>query len=338
MTLARLVGRRLAFTVFLLLGVATMTFFISHVVPGDPVSLMMGERGTDAQIAQKKHELGLDRPLGVQYVSYLEGLAHLDLGRSVRTSRPVMDDLRQYFPATVELATAALLISIVIGIPLGVLSAIGHNKWSDHVSRIFSLLGVSTPVFWLGLLLLYFCYARWDVLPAGGRLGDFVSAPPTRTGLLVIDSLLAANAAALWDALRHLCLPALCLGYASTATIARIVRAQMLEVLAQDYVRTARALGLRRFVVLFKYALKNALIPTVTVIGLSYGGLLSGAVLTESIFSWPGIGRYAVGSMANLDFPALMGVTLLIAVTYSLVNLAVDLAYLVLDPRIRISS
>ncbi len=331
----QVIARRLALTAFLLVGITFMTFLLSHVVPGDPVATMLGERGSEAQIASMRHKLGLDRPLPVQYYHYLADLCRLDLGTSIRTRRPVIADLADYFPATVELSTCALLLSIVLGVPLGVLSATQRDRPADHAARLFSLAGVSVPVFWLGLLTLMLFYARWDILPAGGRLGDFVEPPPAVTGLLLVDSLLALNFAAFRDALWHLILPSLCLGYYSIATLARMVRAQMLEVLGQDYIRMAAACGLPGHRILFKYAMKNTMIPVITVIGLSYGGLLSGAVLTETIFSWPGLGKYAVGSTVNLDFPALMGVTLLIALMYSVVNLAVDVAYLIVDPRTR---
>lgn len=330
-----MIARRLALGLFLLLGISLMTFVISHVVPGDPVATLLGERGTEEQIARERHRLGLDRPLPVQYGLYLRDLLTLDLGTSIRTRRPVLRDLADYFPATVELATAALVVSVTLGIPLGVLAATRRDTWVDHGARLFSMAGVSMPVFWLALLSLMLLYGRWDLVPPGGRLSDFVDPPMRVTGLLTIDSLLSGNLAALRDALWHLMLPALCLGYYTTSTLARQVRAQMLEVLGQDYVRMAWALGMSGRVVLFRYALKNALIPVVTSIGLSYGSLLSGAVLTETIFSWPGLGKYAVGASVNLDFPALMGATLLMAVVYSLVNLAVDIAYVYLDPRIR---
>jgi peptide/nickel transport system permease protein len=334
-TLRALLLRRLALSVFLLLGITLLTFVISHIVPGDPVATMLGDRGTEAQITAMREKLGLDRPYIVQYLAYLKDLAHLDLGTSLRTRRPVLTDLAAYFPATCELATCALLLSVALGIPLGVLAATKRDTWIDHASRLFSMAGVSVPVFWLALLTLMLFYSRWDLIPAGGRLSDFTEPPTHFTGLLLVDSVLSVQPATFVDAAWHLLLPSLCLGYYSTATLARQVRAQMLEVLGQDYIRLAIACGLPKRTILFRYALKNALIPVVTTIGLSYGSLLSGAVLTETIFAWPGLGKYAVGSTVNLDFPALMGVTLLIAVIYSVVNLVVDLAYLLLDPRLQ---
>lgn len=333
--LRRVLVRRLGMAVFLLFGISLMTFALSHVVPGDPVATMLGERGTDAQVARLRSQLGLDRPLPVQYGRYVWGLLHLDLGTSIRTRRPVVADLADYFPATFELATCALLISLALGVPLGVFSALRRDRLLDHGARVFSLVGVSVPVFWLALLLLGLLYGRWDVLPAGGRLSDFTLPPPRITGLMLVDSLLALDGHAFLDAAWHLVLPSVCLGYLTTAMLARMVRAQMLEVLGLDYVRMARALGLPETRVVGVYALKNALLPVVTMVGLAYGSLLSGAVLTETIFSWPGIGKYAVGSSVSLDFPALMGVTLLVAAVYSVVNLAVDLVYVALDPRLR---
>jgi peptide/nickel transport system permease protein len=330
-----MVARRLGFTIFLLLGISLLTFIISHCVPGDPVATLLGERGTEAQIANLRHQLGLDRPLPVQYAHYVWDLLHMDLGQSLRTRRPVLDDLVDYFPATVELSTTALFIALLLGIPLGVAGALGHNRWPDHLTRVGALTGVSTPIFWLGLLCLRLFYSRWDLLPPGGRIGDYVDPPVRHTGLLLVDALWDHNGPAFLSGLQHLLLPAACLSVVALASMARLVRSQMLEVLSQDYVRTAIAGGLRYRTVIFRYALKNALLPAITAVGLQYGSLLSGAVLTETIFSWPGIGKYAVGSMVNLDFPALMGVTLLIAVTYSLVNLAVDLIYVFVDPRLR---
>jgi peptide/nickel transport system permease protein len=329
-------ARRLGTAAFLLFGITLMTFWLSHVVPGDPVAAMLGERGSPEQIARKRQELGLDRPLPEQYLRYLMDLSRLDLGRSLRTRRPVLEDLRDCFPATFELATAALVLSLVLGLSLGVGAALWRDRWPDHLLRLLALAGVSMPVFWLALVALLVFYFWLDLLPPGGRISDYVPAPPRMTGLYLVDSLLAGDAAAFWSSLRHLVLPAFCLGYLTTATLARMVRSQMLEVLEQDYIRTARALGLPRHQILLKYALKNALLPVVTSLGLAYGSLLSGAVLTETIFSWPGLGRYAVGSMLSLDFPALMGVTLLIAVIYLAVNLLVDLLYAAVDPRIRL--
>jgi len=299
------------------------------------VAAALGDHATDAQIAQFRAEYHLDRPLPEQYLTYATGILRGDLGRSIRTRRSVADDLADSFPATLELSFAALLISIVLGVPAGVWSAISRGRLPDLVVRVLSLAGGSLPVFWLGLIVIGLFYYQLGWFPGGGRLDTFVPPPPTRTGLYVLDSILAGDLTALRSSLVHLVLPALTLGYFSTAVIARMTRSSMLEVLGQDYMRTARAKGLREPVIVLRHALRNALIPTVTIIGLTFGSLLSGAVLTETIFSWPGLGRYATASAVSLDFPAVLGVTLLAAVVYPVANLIVDVAYYWLDPRIQ---
>jgi len=329
--------RRILFTILMLFGITIMTFIISHIVPGDPVIAILGERGTDEQIAFLRHKLGLDQPLWKQYIIYMVQLSHLDMGVSIRTNRPVAKDLAHYFPATFELSTFAIFLSILLGIPAGIISAIKKDKWIDHFTRIFSLLGVSIPVFWLGLILLALFYAKLGILPSSGRIDMFIDPPTHITGLYLIDSLLTGNWAAFISSLRHLILPAICLGYLSMARIVRMMRSSMLEVLSQDYIRTAKATGLSWRKIIWKYALKNAFIPTLTVIGLSYGSLLSGAVLTETIFSWPGLGKYVVDSALFLDFSAIMGVTLIIALIYSIANMIVDILYSFFDPRVSLS-
>ena len=335
MNILNFLFRRFIGIIAVMIGVSLITFAISHVIPADPVAAALGDHATDSQIAAFRAEYGLDKPLVDQYVIYVSGLAHGDLGTSIRTRRPVIDDLRDFFPATFELSLAALLISILFGIPAGIISSLARNRLPDHIVRVFSLLGGSLPIFWLGLILIGIFYTQLGWLPVGGRIDDFIKPPQTITGLYVVDSLITGNIAALQSSIVHLILPALTLGYYSTAVIARITRSSMLEVLSQDYMRTARAKGLRERVVVVRHGLRNALIPTLTIIGVTFGSLLSGAVLTETIFTWPGLGRYATASAINLDFPAVMGVTLLAAIIYTLANLAVDLGYHVLDPRIQ---
>ena len=318
-----------------MIGVSVITFAISHVIPADPVAAALGDHATDAQIAQFRTEYHLDRPLPEQYLIYATGILHGDLGKSIRTRRSVADDLADSFPATLELSFAALLISIVLGVPAGVWSAVSRGRVPDYVVRLLSLAGGSLPVFWLGLIVIGLFYYQLGWFPGGGRLDTFVPPPPTRTGLYVVDSILSGDFEALRSSLVHLVLPALTLGYFSTAVIARMTRSSMLDVLSQDYMRTARAKGLAERLVIFRHGLRNALIPTVTIIGLTFGSLLSGAVLTETIFSWPGLGRYATASAVSLDFPAVLGVTLLAAIVYPVANLAVDIAYYWLDPRIQ---
>ena len=327
--------RRVVGIAAVMIGVSVITFAISHVVPADPAVAALGDHATDAQIAAFRAEYHLDRPLPEQYATYVVGLLHGDLGRSIRTRRSVADDLADSFPATLELSLAALAISLLIGIPAGIWSAIYRGRLPDVIVRVAALAGGSLPVFWLGLIVIGLFYYQLGWFPGGGRLDTFVSPPPTRTGLYVVDSVLALDVDALRSSLIHLVLPSLTLGYFSTAVVARMTRSSMLEVLGQDYMRTARAKGLREPVIVLRHALRNALIPTVTIIGLTFGSLLSGAVLTETIFSWPGLGRYATASAVSLDFPAVLGVTLLAAVVYPVANLVVDVAYYWLDPRIQ---
>ncbi len=327
--------RRLVGIVFVMGGVSIITFAISHLVPADPAAAALGDHATDGQIAAFRAEYGLDKPVAEQYVIYMNGLLHGDLGRSIRTRRPVADDLRDFFPATFELSFAALIVSLLIGLPTGMISAVAHNRLPDHFVRLFSLVGGSLPIFWLGLMLISLFYSRLGWLPGGARLDQFLDPPHSITGLYVLDSLLTGNVATLQSSLHHLLLPAFTLGYFTTAVIARMMRSSMLEVMRQDYMLVARAKGLRQRAVIVRHGLRNALIPTLTIIGVTFGSLLSGAVLTETIFSWPGLGRYATASAISLDFPAVMGVTLLAAVIYPLANLLVDLSYHWLDPRIQ---
>ncbi|MDR7544102.1 MAG: ABC transporter permease [Armatimonadota bacterium] len=336
MNLATYVARRLGLMSLVLFGVLVITFVVSHVIPADPVGAILGGNAPPEKVDALRRQLGLDKPLHLQFVTYLWGVLHGDLGTSLRTGRPVWRDIQQYFPATVELTVSAILLAILLGVPMGVVSAVRRNQAADHAARLFSIVGVSMPVFWTGLVLLLFLYYRLGWLPGPGRLDLAVLPPPSRTGLLVLDSLAARNWAALQNTLAHLLMPAFVLGYVATATIARITRSSMLDVLGQDYIRTARAKGLWERVVILRHALRNALIPTVTVIGLVFGGLLEGSVLTETIFAWPGLGRYITTGYITLDYPAVMGGTLYIAVVFSVVNLVVDLTYAVLDPRIRL--
>jgi len=318
-----------------LIGVSIITFSLSHLVPADPAIVALGDHATDAQIDAFREKYGLNKPVPEQYWIYVTNLIQGDLGISLRTRRPVASDLHDFFPATFELSLTALILSILIGIPAGVVSATARNRLPDHIVRLVSLIGGSVPIFWLGLILIGFFYGRLGWLPGGARIDKFIPPPPMVTGLFTVDSLLAGNPEAFWSSVHHLFLPALALGYFSTAIIARMMRSSMLEVLNQQYVLAARAKGLRQWKVVWRHAARNALIPTVTTIGVTFGSLLSGAVLTETIFSWPGLGRYATNSAINLDFPAVMGVTLLAALVYTAANLIVDVGYHWLDPRIR---
>lgn len=335
MNFFRFAARRLVGIVFVLIGVSVITFTISHLVPADPAVAALGDRARDEQLAAFRAEYGLDKPVVEQYFIYMKNLLQGDLGKSIRTRRPVAQDLGEFFPATFELAMVALLIAVLIGIPTGILSALNRNKVPDHAVRVFALIGGSLPIFWLGLLLIGLFYTQLGWLPAGGRIGQFVEPPERITGLFIPDSILTGNMEALQSSVWHILLPAFTLGYFSTAVISRMMRSSMLEVMNQDYLRTARAKGLRERGVVLRHAFRNALIPTLTIIGVTFGSLLAGAVLTETIFSWPGLGRYATAAAIGLDFPAVMGVTLLAAIIYPIANLMVDLGYAWLDPRIK---
>ncbi len=335
MTLFSYLLRRLVGFAAVMVGISIITFGISHLVPTDPAVVALGDHATDAQIDAFREKYGLNKPVPEQYWIYVTNLIQGDLGISLRTRRPVADDLLDFFPATFELSLTALVLSILIGIPAGVVSATARNRLPDHFVRILSLIGGSVPIFWLGLILIGFFYGRLGWLPGGARIDRFIPPPPLVTGLFTVDSVLAGNSKAFWSSVHHLILPALALGDFSTAIIARMMRSSMLEVLNHQYVLSARARGLRQGRVVWRHAARNALIPTVTTIGVTFGSLLSGAVLTETIFSWPGLGRYATNSAINLDFPAVMGVTLLAALVYTITNLIVDVGYQWLDPRIR---
>lgn len=327
--------RRLLLAAFAVFGVLVIVFFLSHIIPGDPVAAILGPQAPEHILQELRHRYGLDRPIYEQFVRFLGRLARGDLGDSLATHRPVMQDLRQFFPATIELATAAIVIGAVVGLAVGIISAVAQGSWLDHAVRFLSLIGLSMPVFWLGLLLLLVFYFWLGLVPGPGQLDIFISRPPYVTGMILIDALLAGDWEALRNALGHLLLPAIVLGSHALAGIARITRASMLEVLGQDYIKVARAKGLAERTVVLRHALKNALLPIITVIGIYYGGLLEGAVLTETVFSWPGLGRYATSAILSQDFAAIMGVTILIALVFSFANLVVDLAYGFLNPKIR---
>jgi len=329
------IRKRLLFLALVVIGVSMITFAISHLIPGDPAMLVAGDRATPEIVERIREDMGLNKPLPEQYWIYLKGIVSGDLGTSLRTRRPVTEDLKLYFPATLELAFVALVLATAVGVPLGVASAVWRDKPIDHLVRALAVTGISTPAFWLGLLLIVLFYGDLGLLPGGGRIDPDITRPPTVTGFLLIDALLAGDLTAFTSAVRHIILPALTLGFVHLGVVARQIRSAMMEELQQDYVRTARANGLSRRNVIFREALPNALIPSVTVLGLALGDLLYGAVLTETVFAWPGMGAYVVNSIQALDFPAVMGFTVVVSFAYVLVNLAVDLLYMVIDPRIR---
>lgn len=329
------VAKRLLLLVVMLFGLLIITFTISHVAPGDPASLAAGPDATLEMRERIRQEFGLDQPLHVQLGRYVAGVLEGDLGRSVRTNRPVLDDLLRYFAATFELVTFSILIAIVIGIPIGVLSAVFQNTWFDHTARILSVSGVAIPMFWLGLMAQLFIALQLGWLPLGGRLGILAQPPEPITHLYLVDAALRGQWGLFQDALAHIILPAVALCFPALASIIRVNRADMIEALSMDYIVNARAQGIGRFRIIAAYALKNAMLPTLAMIGLRYGWMLGGTVLVESVFDWPGIGLYATQSAIAQDFQPIMGVTLLIGINFMLANLLVDIAYGWLDPRTR---
>ncbi|MGQ0571405.1 MAG: ABC transporter permease [Armatimonadota bacterium] len=334
----RFIGRRVLVTVPVLFLITVLTFALTFLIPADPLAMVLSERAmANPEIVRAYRERwGLDAPPLARYLRYVQNLARGNLGTSIATQQPVIEDLKTFIPATVELTLAATLVAVGIGLPLGVIAAVSRDRWADHVARMGALIGVSMPVFWLGLLALATFYYRLRITPGPGRIDPHLTTPGIVTGLLTVDGLLAGNWAAVVDALHHLALPALVLGAYAMGIITRVTRSSVLEVLGADYVRTARAKGLAERLVLVRHALRNALIPTITVVGLAFGNLMAGAVMTETIFAWPGIGRYAVDAASRLDFPAIMGVTLFVAIVYVAINFLVDIAYALMDPRIRL--
>jgi peptide/nickel transport system permease protein len=326
--------RRLVLLIPTLVGLSILTFVISHVVPADPAKLAAGPRATPDMVETIRKEYGLDQPLIRQYVAYVGNLLHGDWGTSILTQHKVADDLRQRFPATLELVLAAMVIAIAGGIPLGVLAAVFQNRWPDQLSRLFAISSVSIPQFWFAIILQLTLANRFGWLPISRQLPTLLTPPPRLTGMVVVDSLAAGQFDTFTIALRHLVMPAVVLAIGPMAIITRTLRGDMLEALGQDYVRNARAKGLAERHVLVRHALRNAFIPSLTMIGLSFGWTLGGTVLVELVFDWPGIGKYAVDAAVRLDFEPIMGVTLLLGIVFIAINLLVDLLYSVLDPRI----
>ena len=319
----------------ILLGISIITFAITHIIPGDPLYILLSPYAKEEDVQKARVELGLDRPLYVQYGIYLNNVLHGDLGYAYRTRKPVIDDLKQRFPATFELTTLSLLLAVIVGIPLGVQAAVHRDTWFDHIIRVVSVGGVSIPIFWTGVVLIYIMYFKLQIAPPPlGRMGLSDIPPDTITGMYILDSILTRNWGALGTSLKYIALPAITLGFAMLAPIMRITRNSMLEVLNSNFVRTARSLGLTPNTVMYQDALRNTLLPIVTSIGLILGWSLGGEVLVEVVFSWPGLGYYAVNSILNTDYAPVQGFVLLTATIYVLVNLAVDLLYTAIDPRV----
>ncbi len=333
----RFLASRLLWASLVLVAITLVTFVLTRAIPVDPARAAAGPEASAEAVENLRHSMGLDRPVAVQYLSYMRDLLSLNFGRSIQTQQYVREDLRALFPATVELALVVIIAYAVTSIVLGVLAAVHQGGPLDYVVRTIALAGVGLPTFWLGMLLQIAFYKHLGWLPAAGRLDPFVPAPPRITGLYLLDSTLTGNWEALRSAASHLALPAVAAVLGRLAVGLKLTRIAMLEVLGEQYIRTARSKGLRGVVVVYKHGLRNALIPVVTTLGMQFSALLGGTVIVEVVFAWPGIGRYAVGSIKTIDFPAIMSVTVVLAVVFLVTNIIVDMLYVWLDPRIKYS-
>jgi peptide/nickel transport system permease protein len=317
-----------------LLGVSIIVFFMVRAIPGDPAQILLGQTATQAQVQEMRAQMGLDKPVVVQYVLFLRDAFTGDLGESITTGRPVTVELMARFPATLELTAFAMIIAVLVGVPVGVISAVKQYSILDKVTSVLALAGISMPIFWLAMIVVVIFTVNLQLLPFPGRLSSETTITAI-TGMVLVDSLLTFNVAGFWDGLKHLILPAVALGTIPMAVVTRMTRSSMLEVMHEDYVRTAHAKGVVPWRVIFKHALRNAMLPTVTVIGLQTGLLMGGAIITEQIFAWPGVGQIAYDSINRRDYAMIQGVVLYGAMLFVLVNLLVDILYAVLDPRVR---
>ncbi len=330
--------RRLLYTIPALIGVSMLIFGIARVLPGDPARLALGPEASEEMVQSFREELGLHLPVHTQYVRFVGDLFEGRLGMSLSTRRDVMVDLMDFFPATLELVTVSMILAVAVGIPLGILSAIYRDRWGDHMMRIFAMSGVSLPTFWIGILLQLLLAYHLGLLPIIGRIAHNIPPPTDITGFFILDSLITGNFAALKSSLAHLIMPAVVLALSPIAQIMRVIRANMIEQLRKGYILTARANGMPENLLVYKYMLKNAFTATLTIIGLLYGFFLGGAFVVETVFSWPGMARYGVRAFMHLDFNAIIGVVIVIAVAYAIINIVVDIAYGWLDPRIRLAA
>lgn len=333
--MARFVLRRLLLMGLMLVGLLAITFTISHIAPGDPAALAAGPDADRETIERVRVRYGLDKPLIEQFALYLGGIVTGDWGESIHTRHPVWDDLVAFFPATLELVTFSILIAVMLGVPLGVLAAVFQNSPLDHAIRIVTVSGVALPMFWLGLMAQLYFALHLGLFPLGGQLDLITDPPQPITHLLLVDSLLRGQPAVFLEALHHIILPAFALCFPALASIIRVNRAEMLETLKQDYIVNARAHGIAGLRIVAAYALKNAMLPTLAMIGLRFGWMLGGTVLVESVFDWPGIGLYAVDAAIASDFQAIMGATIVLGFFFMMTNLVIDILYGTLDPRVR---
>ncbi len=330
-----MIRRRLIGAIPVLIGMSFLVFFLMQLAPGDPVTLLLGEDAEPHEIEEVTREWGLDQPIIVQYWQFISQAVRGNFGESMRYGEPVTQLVAERLPATVELALASMLVAIIIALPIGVYSAIKHNSLWDHSGMTVALVGISVPNFWLGIMLIFFLGGQLNLLPVAGRLTYGVNVTPV-TQLMLVDALIAGDLAAFWDAVKHILLPAITLGTSFAAIITRISRSSVLEVIRQDYITTARAKGLSERTVIWKHTLRNALITIITILGLQLGALLSGSVITETVFSWPGIGSLLIQSITTRDYKLAQGVIFFFALVYFFVNLMVDLLYTWVDPRIRL--
>jgi ABC-type dipeptide/oligopeptide/nickel transport system permease component len=319
----------------ILFGISILTFVISNTIPGDPARLAAGPYADAKVINELRDKMGLNDPIYLQYGHYIAGILHGDLGHSNYSHQPVMKDIKQYFPATLELTLFSMFLTILVGLPFGIISANKKDKIADQFTRVMALVGVAMPAFWLGIIFLLFFYLKLGILPGSGRIDTGLSPPVTITGMYTIDSLLTGNWAVFQSAIIHLILPGITQAAVTVGMITRMTRSSMLEVLKSDYIRTAYAKGGSENRVLYGHALRNGLMPVLTLLGMTFGHSLGGSVLVESVFSWPGLGKYAVNAITYLDFPAVMAVTILIAVLFITVNLIIDILYQIVDPRLK---
>jgi len=334
--LSNYIIKRLLNLLPVLLGITLLVFLFLHLIPGDPATVLLGERATPEQVEALREQLGLNQPLPLQYLTFINNLLHLDFGSSIISGIPIIDEIKTRFPATFELSLAAMIVAVILGIPAGIVAAVYKNHPADNLTMIGSLLGVSMPVYWLGLLLIYLFAITLNWFPPSGRISieAGLNFQPI-TGFYLLDAILKFDINLLQDVLAHLILPALTLGTIPLAILARITRSSLLEVLSQDYIRTARAKGIPEHWVILRHGLKNALLPVVTIIGLQFGTLLGGAILTETIFSWPGIGSWIYEGILARDYPVVQGGVVVVSVIFVLVNLLVDISYALFDPRIK---
>lgn len=333
--MGHLILRRLLLMVVMLIGLMAIVFAISNIAPGDPARLAAGPDATNEMVEALRVERGLDRPIYIRFGIYLSNLASGDLGTSLLTRRPVLADIARYFPATFELVLFSIGIAVVLGVPLGMLGAVFHNRFADHSIRFIAVSGVALPMFWLGLMLQWYLALKLDLFPLGGRLGIMTPRPEVITGMLTVDTLLAGDLKAFRETIWYMVLPATALSLPALASIIRVNRAEMLETLNKDYILNARAQGIGSFRVVAAYALKNAILPTLAMIGLRFGWMLGGTVLVEGVFDYPGVGLYATKAAVSSDFDPIIAVTLVLGASFMLVNLLIDLTYALLDPRVR---